>query len=64
MLDMAGSCVTQEHQILCLASVGQLFQLAVRNLKYDRYQLHGKSFVKLWLARRKTKLGESHIQTL
>lgn len=35
MLDMAGSCVTQEHQILCLASVGQLFQLAVRNLKYD-----------------------------
>lgn len=47
MPDMAGSCVTQGHQIPYLANVVQLLQLAVRILKYDRYQLHGKSFVKL-----------------
>lgn len=64
MPNMAGSCVTQEHQIPCLASVVQPFQLAARNLKYDRYQPHGKSFVKLWVIRWKTRLGESHTQIL
>lgn len=53
---MAGSSVTYEHQIECLASVAQLFQLTIRNLKYNASQVYEKVLLNCELLGEKTRV--------